>query len=52
MLQEKYCPIIGKRIRVVGDYSQNNKITFSDKKAVCQVEKGKCSGNCSTCNLL
>lgn len=52
MFQVKYCPVTGKKVRVVGDYTQNNKVTFSDNKAVCPTEKGKCSGNCITCNLV
>ncbi len=49
-----YCPIIGKKVEIKGEYFEKKKISFNPKriKSICQTETGICKGNCSTCSLL
>lgn len=49
-----YCPILGKRVKISGEFSENNRQQFnmSEKKGFCKVNCGVCSGNCVGCNML
>ncbi len=46
-----YCPILGKRVKIKGDFKETPKNT-SRHTAVCQNSKKECDGNCEGCMML
>lgn len=43
-----YCPILGKQVKVKGDYKETPKTT-DRHTAMCQNNKKECDGNCGGC---
>ena len=46
-----YCPILGKRVKIKGDYKEMPK-NISRHTAICQNNHKECDGNCSGCMML
>lgn len=49
--QSHYCPIMGKRVKVKGDYKEAPK-NINRHTALCQNNKKECDGNCSGCAVM
>lgn len=49
-----YCPILGKKVEIKGDFSQKKKVSFEPnvEKGYSQAECSVCNGNCSGCRLM
>ena len=49
--QSHYCPIMGKRVKIKGDYKEAPK-NINRHTALCQNNKKECDGNCSGCSVM